>query len=185
MVYIWCWKWYHCCGQDWNFSLKLSGHHKYAKKTTAGLCESLWNQKLFASSLLNCLLKNSASYLWIWFQTWVAAAKSNGLFEDRAANIATRVTDLWSYSLIRLILSINILSGELTSFLPFFKQCWHVFKQQGRILSWNGQDPVKNTLIHMLGLCKDLFLGARRISCNKYRVFFFYSYHLLYFSEAS
>lgn len=149
-------------------------------------CRPLGEAKVtcFKFAELSAKSKNSVSYLWIWFQTWVAAAKSNGLFEERAANIATRVTDLWSYSLIRLILSINILSGELTSFLPFFKLCWHAFKQQGRILSWNGQDPVKNTLIHMLGLCKDLFLGARRIPCNKYRVFFS-SYHLLYFSEAS
>lgn len=48
---------HHCCGQDWNFSLKLSGHCKYAKKATAGLWESLRNQKLLVSSLLNCLLK--------------------------------------------------------------------------------------------------------------------------------
>lgn len=32
---------HHCCGQDWNFSLKLSGHHKYAKKplqASGGAC---------------------------------------------------------------------------------------------------------------------------------------------------
>lgn len=47
----------HCCGKDWNFSLKLSAYHKYAKKATAGLWQSFWNQKLYALSLLNRLLK--------------------------------------------------------------------------------------------------------------------------------
>lgn len=44
---------------------------------------------------------------------------------------------------------------------------------------------LKIPLYICLGLCKDLFLGARRIPCDKYRVSSFYSNHLLYFSEAS
>lgn len=55
----------HCCGKDWNFSLKLSAHHKYAKKSHRRPLAELLESKVicFESAKSSAKAKNSVSYL--------------------------------------------------------------------------------------------------------------------------
>lgn len=62
------------------------------------------------------------------------------------------------FYLIRLILSINTLSGELTSFLPFLNAAGMLSNNKEEFYPEMGKTQLKISLYIWLGLCKDLFL---------------------------